>query len=409
MPPVRAVFAVSVALALFVLMPGLAHATFSIVAIDSVSGAVGGAGASCIDGSHIINRMVEAIGSIHTQAYWNGDNQSNADSLLREGLTPDSIISWLANNDAQGNPAIRQYGVVTLAGPGASAGYTGSGCAAYAGHRIGPGYAIQGNILLGPEILDDMETAFLTTPGDIDERLMAALAAADVPGADTRCMDCEKPAISAFIRVKLPGDGMTSYLYKVVSTTPCEEDPIPILQAQYAEWQAEHVADGNLSGATIAPTLVPTEGTLLPQLTINARNDLGDPIEKGLSFVITNSGGGIVGEVTNSGGGEYAATVAPPAIAGSDTFTVSIYGGGEPVELSDHPVIDYYLCGDADWSGQPDIDDVVYLIQFIFAGGALPDPYEAGDADCTGEIDIDDVVFMIQYIFGGGPAPCSGC
>ena len=65
-----------------------------------------------------------------------------------------------------------------------------------------------------------------------------------------------------------------------------------------------------------------------------------------------------------------------------------------------------FICGDADGSGEVDIDDVVYLIAFIFSGGPSPDPYESGDADCSGEVDIDDVVYLITYIFSGGNAPC---
>ncbi len=61
--------------------------------------------------------------------------------------------------------------------------------------------------------------------------------------------------------------------------------------------------------------------------------------------------------------------------------------------------------GDVDASGEVDIDDVVYLIQYIFAGGPAPEPYFTGDADCSGTTDIDDVVFLIEYIFGGGPEP----
>ncbi|MFH1894023.1 MAG: dockerin type I repeat-containing protein [Candidatus Zixiibacteriota bacterium] len=64
-----------------------------------------------------------------------------------------------------------------------------------------------------------------------------------------------------------------------------------------------------------------------------------------------------------------------------------------------------YLIGDCDGSGAVDIDDVVYVIQYIFAGGPPPDPIESGDVDCSGAIDIDDVVYLIQYIFGGGPPP----
>jgi hypothetical protein len=48
---------------------------------------------------------------------------------------------------------------------------------------------------------------------------------------------------------------------------------------------------------------------------------------------------------------------------------------------------------------------VVYLIAYIFSGGPAPVPYAAGDADCSGDVDIDDVVYLIAYIFSGGPPP----
>lgn len=68
-----------------------------------------------------------------------------------------------------------------------------------------------------------------------------------------------------------------------------------------------------------------------------------------------------------------------------------------------------FICGDADGSGGIDIDDVVYLIAYIFTGGPAPDPLDAGEVDCSGSIDIDDVVYLIAYIFTGGPAPCEAC
>lgn len=68
-----------------------------------------------------------------------------------------------------------------------------------------------------------------------------------------------------------------------------------------------------------------------------------------------------------------------------------------------------YTCGDADGSETVDIDDVVFLVNYIFGGGDPPDPLEAGDADCSEGVDIDDVVYLIAYIFSGGPEPCSDC
>jgi hypothetical protein len=68
-----------------------------------------------------------------------------------------------------------------------------------------------------------------------------------------------------------------------------------------------------------------------------------------------------------------------------------------------------FLCGDVDGSGEIDIDDVVYLLDYIFAAGPAPVPLESGDVDCSGGIDIDDIVYLITFIFSGGPEPCAEC
>ena len=65
-------------------------------------------------------------------------------------------------------------------------------------------------------------------------------------------------------------------------------------------------------------------------------------------------------------------------------------------------------CGDTNASGQIDITDAVYLINYIFAGGPAPQDDGAGDFNCSSQTDIVDAVFMINYIFASGPAPCSG-
>ncbi len=63
------------------------------------------------------------------------------------------------------------------------------------------------------------------------------------------------------------------------------------------------------------------------------------------------------------------------------------------------------FCGDADGNGIITISDAVFLISYIFGGGAAPNPICLGDADGTGIITISDAVYLITYIFGGGPAP----
>ncbi len=73
------------------------------------------------------------------------------------------------------------------------------------------------------------------------------------------------------------------------------------------------------------------------------------------------------------------------------------------------PTFPEYLCGDADGSSSVSISDVVFLINYIFAGGPPPEPLMSGDVDCSGSVTISDAVYLINFIFAGGPAPCSAC
>jgi len=216
----------------------LAQDTFSIAAIDPVSGQVGSAGASCIAGCIILSDVHPGTGIIHTQSFWNAQNQQYARTLMNQGHAPEAIIDSLVAHDAQGNPTIRQYAIVDRVNDGRSAAYTGVNCFDYKNHILGGSYSIAGNILLGQQILDWMEAAFLAPADLFSDRLMAALQGANVSGADTRCLQHGKPAISAFIRVALPGDALGSYYLDLnVNNTPPEENPIDILQMLYDAWR----------------------------------------------------------------------------------------------------------------------------------------------------------------------------
>jgi hypothetical protein len=66
-------------------------------------------------------------------------------------------------------------------------------------------------------------------------------------------------------------------------------------------------------------------------------------------------------------------------------------------------------CGDVSGDQFVDIDDIVFLISYVFGGGPAPIPLSKGDVNCVDAVDIDDIVYLINYVFGGGPTPCSGC
>jgi uncharacterized Ntn-hydrolase superfamily protein len=214
-----------------------AQDTFSICAYDSLTGQLGSAGATCIQSStsaYIISDVVPGVGVVHTQAAWIQANKTYAHSLLILGLAPQQIIDSLIAHDQGGDATIRQYGVVDANGN--SAGYTGINCSDYKNHITGPGYSIQGNILLGQVVLDSMESGFLNTQGDLACRLMAAMQGAKMVGADTRCAPLGISAVSAFIRVANPTDSAQLYLNISLNTYPNYQEPIDSLQERFDLW-----------------------------------------------------------------------------------------------------------------------------------------------------------------------------
>lgn len=73
--------------------------------------------------------------------------------------------------------------------------------------------------------------------------------------------------------------------------------------------------------------------------------------------------------------------------------------------IDDVQITGDFVCGDANGDTAINIGDAVLLINYIFKGGAAPDPIEAGDANGDGGINVGDAVFLINHIFNGGPAP----
>ncbi|MFN0203092.1 MAG: DUF1028 domain-containing protein [Bacteroidia bacterium] len=223
-----------------------AQDTFSIVAADSATQEVGSAGASCVDlvpfvyPADFLGDLIPMKGAINTQAAYLGTNQANARARMNAGDTPQQIIDWLVSNDAQGNPLPRQYGVVGFVnGTVEAVGYTGSGCMDVKYHKTGKvngiAYSIQGNILLGQQIIDSMEARFLAQNGDLRCKLMAALQGANVVGADTRCAQYGTSALFAFVKVSKPTDNYTQPYFKlgVKASASAPFEPIDSLQTLF--------------------------------------------------------------------------------------------------------------------------------------------------------------------------------
>jgi uncharacterized Ntn-hydrolase superfamily protein len=317
--------------------------TFSIVALDTVTGEIGSAGASCIAGSFILSDVIEGIGAIHTQAYYLAQNQQNAHNRMLEGLSPQEIIDWLVANDAGGNPTIRQYGIVDLTRNGESAAYTGIYCNDFKNHVTGPGYAVQGNILSGQIIIDTMETTFLNTQGSLAGKLMATLRAAKIPGADTRCTSLGKSSISGFVKVVRIGDGSNPYLQIVVSNTPTAKDPIDSLQTLFNNWKESlfTIVDPFLSEISVEPDTLPADGTSLAIVTITPKNNSDTLLANGKQVILSNTGAGALGTVIDLGDGTYQAAITAPIAIGTDSISANVISGTDTVSIFWNAVVTY--------------------------------------------------------------------
>jgi uncharacterized Ntn-hydrolase superfamily protein len=159
-------------------------ATYSIVACDLEAKQWGVAVQSkFLAVGSVVPWAEPEVGAIATQAYANPSYGPNGLALLREGLSASEVVERLTSED-EGRDQ-RQVGVVDAQGAGAS--WTGRHCPDWAGHRTGPGYAAQGNILVGEATVDALSTTFEANPRlPLAQRLIECLAAAQAAGGDRR-------------------------------------------------------------------------------------------------------------------------------------------------------------------------------------------------------------------------------
>ncbi|GAA4445769.1 DUF1028 domain-containing protein [Phytohabitans houttuyneae] len=158
--------------------------TFSIVARSADGQLHGVAVASKFLAVGAVVPAAEAqVGALATQAHANLAYRPQGLALLRTGVAASDVVAGLVAADA--GRASRQLGVVGADGDGAT--YTGEDCHDWAGGACGPGWAAQGNILAGPEVIDAMRDAW-TGAGDgpFPARLVSALRAGDEAGGDRR-------------------------------------------------------------------------------------------------------------------------------------------------------------------------------------------------------------------------------
>jgi uncharacterized Ntn-hydrolase superfamily protein len=159
--------------------------TFSIVARSDDGELWGVAVASkFLAVGSVVPAAVAGVGAIATQADANVAYKGQALAHLDDGATAEVALQRLLEDDDGRDH--RQVGIVDLDGGAAS--HTGRACMEWAGSRTGAGYAIQGNILTGEDVVLAMEAAWLASDPELPlvQRLLAALTAGDDAGGDRR-------------------------------------------------------------------------------------------------------------------------------------------------------------------------------------------------------------------------------
>jgi len=157
--------------------------TYSIVAVDSASGQIGVAVQShwfSVGGS--VAWAEPGVGAVATQAFILPSYGPRGLALMRTGMgAPTALRALLvADPDSQ----MRQVAMIDARGQALN--HTGSRNVPEAGGRVGRWYAAQANTMVRSTVWDAMGRAFETTRGDLTERLMSALEAAQREGGDIR-------------------------------------------------------------------------------------------------------------------------------------------------------------------------------------------------------------------------------
>ena len=200
--------------------------TFSIAAVDRATGESGVAvttRVACVGNG--VPWVRAGVGAVATQASTRTEYGQELLDMLEQGLSPrEALDRTLAADDGRER---RQVGVVSV--DGSAAQHTGTGPGAWAGHRSGPNYAAQGNVLVGREVVDAVAEAFEASEGSnrhLADRLIEALMAGQVEGGDRRVGRLQ----SAAVVVADPREGMSRRIDgQTVHINVCEH-PTPVAE-----------------------------------------------------------------------------------------------------------------------------------------------------------------------------------
>jgi uncharacterized Ntn-hydrolase superfamily protein len=215
----------------------LIHAgTFSIVAADPTTGEVGCAVQSKYFAIGAVTPWVQAgVGAVATQAMGVvARNGQRALSALAAQIDPAAALDrTLAEDDDR---ELLQLGAVSA--DGRAAAFTGRDCSEWAGHLVGDGFAVQGNMLANADVLAAMQSAFLDALAPLPERMIAALEAGQAAGGDRRGQQAAALVVEQLGAAKRSREGIDR-----VCDLRVDDHPEPIVELRrlitlWRQWQA---------------------------------------------------------------------------------------------------------------------------------------------------------------------------
>ena len=157
--------------------------TYSIVARDAATGEMGVAVQShWFSVGSIVTWAEAGVGAIATQSFVDPAYGPRGLDLMKSGLSAEQALEALVLVD-EGRD-VRQVAFIDVQGRVAA--HTGASCIEAADHHVGEGYSVQANMMLNDNVVPAMSKAFESTEGDLADRLMAALEAAQAVGGDIR-------------------------------------------------------------------------------------------------------------------------------------------------------------------------------------------------------------------------------
>ncbi|MEN3046880.1 MAG: DUF1028 domain-containing protein [Candidatus Hydrothermales bacterium] len=215
------------------------YGTFSIVAMDPETEEFGvGVASKVLDVGYLVPWVEADVGAVATQALLNPYLGKWAIELLREGKRADEVLKIILERDT--SPEDRQIGIVDRNGNSVS--FTGKNTISWAGHKNDKYVAVQGNILIGPQVIDTMFKVFKNTVGlPLAERILLALEAGEAVGGDKRGKQ------SAAIYVVRRRGGYQGVNDKLVELKVVDHpEPLKELRRMYELWQYAFLATSYL-------------------------------------------------------------------------------------------------------------------------------------------------------------------